>query len=44
MSSDVGSTESPSSVVDRVLEALNGRDIDAFVASYARNATIEDRA
>ena len=29
-------------VVDRVLEALNAKDIDAFVACYADDATIED--
>ena len=31
-----------SDVVDRVLAALNARDIDAFVACYAEDATIED--
>jgi hypothetical protein len=30
------------SVVDRVLEALNTKDVDAFVACYADDATIED--
>lgn len=30
------------SVVDRVLEALNARDIEAFVACYGPGATIED--
>jgi putative hydrolase of HD superfamily len=30
------------SVVDRVLDALNAHDIDAFVACYAPEATIED--
>ena len=29
-------------VVERVLEALNAHDIDAFVACYAPDATIED--
>lgn len=29
-------------VVDRVLDALNARDIEAFVACYDLNATIED--
>ena len=29
-------------VVERVLEALNARDLEAFVACYARDATIED--
>src|SRR5207237_10898476 len=29
-------------VVDRVLAALNGRDIDAFAACYPDDATIED--
>ena len=29
-------------VVDRVLAALNGRDIDAFAACYTDDATIED--
>lgn len=29
-------------VVDRVLAALNARDIDAFVACYAPDATIEN--
>jgi hypothetical protein len=29
-------------VVDRVLVALNARDLDAFVACYADDATIED--
>jgi hypothetical protein len=29
-------------VVDRVLEALNARDVDAFVACYGADATIED--
>ena len=31
-----------SDVVDRVLDALNARDIDAFVACYADDATIEN--
>ena len=30
------------SVVDRVLEALNAQDVDAFVACYGPDATIED--
>ncbi|MFL5952546.1 MAG: nuclear transport factor 2 family protein [Gaiellaceae bacterium] len=30
------------SVVDRVLEALNAHDVEAFVACYAPEATIED--
>lgn len=30
------------SVVDRVLLALNARDIEAFVACYGPDATIED--
>jgi hypothetical protein len=30
------------SVVDRVLDALNAKDLDAFVACYAPDATIED--
>jgi len=29
-------------VVDRVIEALNVGDVDAFVACYAEDATIED--
>jgi hypothetical protein len=29
-------------IVDRVLAALNEKDIDAFVACYADDATIED--
>ena len=29
-------------VVDRVLAALNAKDVDAFVACYAEDATIED--
>jgi hypothetical protein len=29
-------------VVDRVVEALNTHDVDAFVACYAEDATIED--
>jgi hypothetical protein len=29
-------------VVDRVLEALNAQDVDAFVACYGPDATIED--
>ena len=29
-------------VVERVLEALNAKDLDAFVACYAEDATIED--
>ena len=29
-------------VVERVLEALNAKDIDAFVACYAEDATIEN--
>lgn len=29
-------------VVDRVLEALNAHDLEAFVACYAPTATIED--
>jgi hypothetical protein len=28
--------------IDRVLTALNARDLDAFVACYAADATIED--
>lgn len=31
-----------SDVVDRVIEALNAHDVDAFVACYAHDATIED--
>ena len=31
-----------SDVVDRVLEALNAHDIDAFVECYTEDATIED--
>jgi hypothetical protein len=31
-----------SDVVDRVLAALNAHDLDAFVACYADNATIEN--
>ena len=31
-----------SDVVDRVLAALNAHDVDAFVACYAQDATIED--
>jgi len=30
------------SVVDRVLEALNAQDVDAFVGCYGPDATIED--
>jgi hypothetical protein len=30
------------SVVDRVLAAINARDLDAMVACYAPDATIED--
>lgn len=30
------------SVVDRVLEALNAHDLEAFVACYGREATIEN--
>jgi putative hydrolase of HD superfamily len=30
------------SVVDRVLAALNAKDLDAFVACYGPEATIED--
>jgi hypothetical protein len=30
------------SVVDRMLEALNGHDLEAFAACYAPHATIED--
>lgn len=30
------------SVVERVLEALNAGDVEAFVACYAEDATIED--
>jgi hypothetical protein len=30
------------SVVDRVVEALNAHDVEAFVACYAEDATIED--
>ncbi len=33
---------SASGVVDRVLAALNAQDLDAFLACYARDATIED--
>ena len=29
-------------VVDRVIEALNAQDVDAFVACYGPDATIED--
>ena len=31
-----------SDVVERVLAALNAKDVDAFVACYAEDATIED--
>jgi len=31
-----------SDVVARVLEALNAKDVDAFVACYGEDATIED--
>jgi hypothetical protein len=31
-----------SDVVDRVLDALNAKDVEAFVACYAEGATIED--
>jgi hypothetical protein len=31
-----------SDVVDRVLAGLNAKDVDAFVACYAEDATIED--
>ena len=31
-----------SDVVDRVVDALNAHDVDAFVACYAEDATIED--
>lgn len=31
-----------SDVVDRVLEALNAHDLEAFMACYAPEATIED--
>jgi hypothetical protein len=31
-----------SDVVERVLEALNARDLDAFVGCYAPDATIEN--
>jgi hypothetical protein len=31
-----------SETIDRVLDALNTHDIDAFVACYAEDATIED--
>ena len=31
-----------SDVVDRVLEALNAHDLEAFVACYGPDATIED--
>jgi hypothetical protein len=31
-----------SDAVDRVIEALNAHDLDAFVACYARDATIEN--
>jgi hypothetical protein len=31
-----------SDVVDRVVEALNAHDLDAFVGCYAEQATIED--
>jgi hypothetical protein len=30
------------SVVDRLLDALNAHDLDAFVACYSPDATIED--
>lgn len=30
------------SVVDRLLEALNAQDLDAFIACYEPDATIED--
>jgi putative hydrolase of HD superfamily len=30
------------SVIDRLLEAMNGHDLEAFVACYAATATIED--
>jgi len=31
-----------SDVIERVLEALNAQDVDAFVACYAEDATIEN--
>ena len=31
-----------SDVVDRVVAAINARDVEAFVACYAEDATIED--
>ena len=31
-----------SAVIDRVLTALNARDLDAFIACYGAEATIED--